>query len=186
MNVLERLDRALGNQKWRVFFPGRRAILQTMKRTQGKKSQIPSKLHLSWNPTERSTRDPKLLKKEQELSFVPPRRSENKEIVNIFKIIMFLQNTVSIHPISSDSGCDMVLKDEPDMDILQKTLDREPIISPLVPGKPFELGEAQPFESLCERTSESESEALLCPLLVAANGVRHTWIRWMYAASSIK
>ncbi|KAL5549370.1 hypothetical protein UlMin_004601 [Ulmus minor] len=38
------------------------------------------------------------------------------EIVNIFKIIMYLQNTVSIHPISSDSGCDMVPKDEPDMD----------------------------------------------------------------------
>lgn len=32
------------------------------------------------------------------------------------KIITYLQNTVSMHPISSDPGCDMVLKDEPDMD----------------------------------------------------------------------
>ncbi|KAK8317358.1 hypothetical protein V6Z11_A13G102600 [Gossypium hirsutum] len=58
-----------------------------------------SELHLGSNPTERSTRDQKL-------------RSENKEIVNIFKIITYLQNTVSIHPISSDPGCDMVPKDE--------------------------------------------------------------------------
>ncbi|KAL6556206.1 Protein Ycf2 [Orobanche gracilis] len=72
--------------------------------------------HLGFNPTERSTRDPKLLKKQQDLSFVPSRRSENKELVNIFKIITYLQNTVSIHPISSDPGCDRVLKDEPDMD----------------------------------------------------------------------
>nr|AGW04709.1 hypothetical chloroplast protein [Matelea biflora] len=65
-----------------------------------------SELHLGSNPTERSTRDPKLLKKDQDLSFLPSRRSENKEMVNIFKIITYLQNTVSIHPISSDSGCD--------------------------------------------------------------------------------
>nr|YP_009434910.1 hypothetical chloroplast RF2 [Lobelia hartlaubii]YP_009434933.1 hypothetical chloroplast RF2 [Lobelia hartlaubii]ATG24816.1 hypothetical chloroplast RF2 [Lobelia hartlaubii]ATG24841.1 hypothetical chloroplast RF2 [Lobelia hartlaubii] len=56
-------------------------------------------------PTERSTKDHKLLKKEQDLSFV--RRSETKEIVNLFKIIMYLQNTVSIHPISSDPGCEL-------------------------------------------------------------------------------
>nr|YP_009532487.1 Ycf2 [Echinacanthus longipes]YP_009532505.1 Ycf2 [Echinacanthus longipes]AYA72880.1 Ycf2 [Echinacanthus longipes]AYA72881.1 Ycf2 [Echinacanthus longipes] len=79
-----------------------------------------SELHLGSNPTERSTRDQKLLKKEQDLSFVPPRRSENKELVNIFKIITYLQNTVSIHPISSDPGCDRVLKDEPDMDSSNK------------------------------------------------------------------
>ncbi|KAL3648270.1 Protein Ycf2 [Castilleja foliolosa] len=63
-----------------------------------------SELHLGSNPTERSTRDQKLLKKQQDLSFVPSRRSENKELVNIFKIITYLQNTVSIHPISSDSN----------------------------------------------------------------------------------
>ncbi|KAM1112731.1 hypothetical protein ACFX13_046405 [Malus domestica] len=39
-----------------------------------------SELHLGSNPTERSTRDQKLLKKEQDVSFVPSRRSENKEI----------------------------------------------------------------------------------------------------------
>ncbi|KAH0734439.1 hypothetical protein KY285_010146 [Solanum tuberosum] len=72
-----------------------------------------SELHLGSNPTERSTRDQKLLKKQQDLSFVPSRRSEKKEMVNIFKIITYLQNTVSIHPISSDPGCDMVPKDEP-------------------------------------------------------------------------
>ncbi|KAF1854532.1 hypothetical protein Lal_00043426, partial [Lupinus albus] len=59
-----------------------------------------SELHLGSNPTERSTRDQKLLKKEQDVLL----RSKNKEIVNIFKIIMYLQNTVSIHPISSDPG----------------------------------------------------------------------------------
>nr|YP_010901220.1 Ycf2 protein [Crassula columella]YP_010901237.1 Ycf2 protein [Crassula columella]WIL06800.1 Ycf2 protein [Crassula columella]WIL06815.1 Ycf2 protein [Crassula columella] len=77
-----------------------------------------SELHLGSNPTERSTRDQKLLKKEQDPSFVPSRRLENKEkeMVNIFKIITYLQNTVSIHLISSDPGCDMVPKDEPDMD----------------------------------------------------------------------
>nr|YP_010118405.1 Ycf2 [Pilea plataniflora]YP_010118424.1 Ycf2 [Pilea plataniflora]QQY86017.1 Ycf2 [Pilea plataniflora]QQY86040.1 Ycf2 [Pilea plataniflora] len=79
-----------------------------------------SELHLGSNPTERSTRDQKLLKKEQDVSFVPSRRSEKKEIVNIFKIITYLQNTVSIHPISSDPGCDMVPKDELDMDSYNK------------------------------------------------------------------
>nr|YP_010248255.1 Ycf2 [Codonopsis pilosula]YP_010248279.1 Ycf2 [Codonopsis pilosula]QTK21304.1 Ycf2 [Codonopsis pilosula]QTK21305.1 Ycf2 [Codonopsis pilosula] len=63
-----------------------------------------SELHLGSNRTERSTRDQKLLKKEQDLSFV--RRAENKEMVNLFKIILYLQNTVSIHPISSDPGCE--------------------------------------------------------------------------------
>ncbi|MBN8156671.1 DUF825 domain-containing protein, partial [Vibrio vulnificus] len=79
-----------------------------------------SELHLGSNLTERSTRDQKLLKKEQDVSFVPSRRSEKKEIVNIFKIIPYLQNTVSIHPISSDRGWDMVLKDELDMDSSNK------------------------------------------------------------------
>nr|YP_010882710.1 hypothetical chloroplast RF21 [Androsace filiformis]YP_010882729.1 hypothetical chloroplast RF21 [Androsace filiformis]WIF27294.1 hypothetical chloroplast RF21 [Androsace filiformis]WIF27313.1 hypothetical chloroplast RF21 [Androsace filiformis] len=79
-----------------------------------------SELHLGSNPTERSTRDQKLLKKQQDLSFVPSRRSENKEMVNIFKIITYLQNTVSIHPISSDPGWDMVPKDESDMDSSNK------------------------------------------------------------------
>ncbi|CAN4101518.1 unnamed protein product [Withania somnifera] len=51
---------------------------------------------------------------------VPPRRSKNKNMVNIFKIITYLQNTISIHPISSDPGCDMVPKDEPDMDSSNK------------------------------------------------------------------
>lgn len=85
-----------------------------------------SELHLGSNPTERSTRDPKLLKKEQDLSFVPSRRSENKEIVNIFKIIMYLQNTVSIHPISSDPGCDMVPKDERDSSNTISFLNKNP------------------------------------------------------------
>ncbi|KAB2087870.1 hypothetical protein ERO13_A04G110850v2, partial [Gossypium hirsutum] len=59
-------------------------------------------LHLGSNPTERSTKDQKLLKKEQDVSFVPSKRLENKEIVNIFKIITYLQSTVSIYPISSN------------------------------------------------------------------------------------
>nr|YP_009571813.1 hypothetical protein RF2 [Rivina humilis]YP_009571830.1 hypothetical protein RF2 [Rivina humilis]QBC69764.1 hypothetical protein RF2 [Rivina humilis]QBC69765.1 hypothetical protein RF2 [Rivina humilis] len=79
-----------------------------------------SELHLGSNPTERSTRDQKLLKKQQDVSFAPSRRSEKKEMVNIFNIITYLQNTVSIHPISSDPGCDMVPKDEPDMDSSDK------------------------------------------------------------------
>ncbi|KAL0532778.1 hypothetical protein IC582_030850 [Cucumis melo] len=76
------------------------------------------------------TDDQKLLKKEQDVSFVPSSRSENKEIVNIFKIITYLQNTVSIHPISSDPGCDMVPKDELDMDSSNKIsfLNKNPFI----------------------------------------------------------
>ncbi|KAL8249720.1 hypothetical protein R6Q59_006588 [Mikania micrantha] len=68
-----------------------------------------SELHLGYNPTERSIRDRKLLKKQQDLSFL--KRSENQEMFNLFKIITYLQNTVSIHHISSYSGCDMVPKD---------------------------------------------------------------------------
>nr|YP_010729027.1 Ycf2 protein [Hesperantha coccinea]YP_010729045.1 Ycf2 protein [Hesperantha coccinea]WEA82006.1 Ycf2 protein [Hesperantha coccinea]WEA82024.1 Ycf2 protein [Hesperantha coccinea] len=79
-----------------------------------------SELHLGSNPTEKSTRDQKFLKKKEDVSFVPSRRSENKEMVDIFKIITYLQNTVSIHPISSDPGCDMVPKDEPDMNSSNK------------------------------------------------------------------
>ncbi|MCD7454244.1 Protein Ycf2 [Datura stramonium] len=44
-----------------------------------------SEHHLGLNPTKRSTRDHKLLKKQQDLSFVPSRRSKKKEMVNIFK-----------------------------------------------------------------------------------------------------
>lgn len=51
-------------------------------------------LHLSSNPTKRYTRDQKLLKKEQDVSFVPSRQLKYKGIVNIFKIITYLQNTV--------------------------------------------------------------------------------------------
>nr|QJD21014.1 hypothetical chloroplast RF21 [Trifolium resupinatum] len=69
-------------------------------------------LHLDLNPTERSTRDQKFFKREADVSFVLSRRCENKEIINLFKIIMYLQNTVSIHPISSDPGCDRVTKNE--------------------------------------------------------------------------
>nr|YP_009684238.1 hypothetical chloroplast RF21 [Pseudostellaria heterophylla]YP_009684255.1 hypothetical chloroplast RF21 [Pseudostellaria heterophylla]QDP18179.1 hypothetical chloroplast RF21 [Pseudostellaria heterophylla]QDP18180.1 hypothetical chloroplast RF21 [Pseudostellaria heterophylla] len=79
-----------------------------------------SELHLGSNPTEKPTRDQKLLKKHLVVSFVPSWRSENKEMINIFKIITYLQNSVSIHPISSDPGCDMVPKDEPDMDSSDK------------------------------------------------------------------
>nr|YP_009748510.1 Ycf2 protein [Vanilla madagascariensis]YP_009748519.1 Ycf2 protein [Vanilla madagascariensis]QII90190.1 Ycf2 protein [Vanilla madagascariensis]QII90199.1 Ycf2 protein [Vanilla madagascariensis] len=57
-----------------------------------------SELHLGSNPTERSTRDQKWFKRKQDISFVPSRRAEKKEMVDIFKIITYLQNTVSIHP----------------------------------------------------------------------------------------
>nr|DBA09517.1 TPA_asm: Ycf2 protein [Corydalis boweri]DBA09527.1 TPA_asm: Ycf2 protein [Corydalis boweri] len=75
-------------------------------------------LHLGSNPTERS--DPKLLKKQHDVSFVPSRRSEKKEIVDLFKIIPYLQKTIAIHPISSDPGCAMVPKNEPDLDSSNK------------------------------------------------------------------
>nr|YP_009747743.1 Ycf2 protein [Lecanorchis japonica]YP_009747747.1 Ycf2 protein [Lecanorchis japonica]QII89423.1 Ycf2 protein [Lecanorchis japonica]QII89427.1 Ycf2 protein [Lecanorchis japonica] len=55
-----------------------------------------SELHLGSNPTERSTRDQKWLNKKQD--FVPSRRAERKEMVDIFRIITYLKNTVSIHP----------------------------------------------------------------------------------------
>nr|QXE39984.1 Ycf2 [Nanhaia speciosa] len=86
-----------------------------------------SELHLVSNPTEKSTRDQKLLNKEQDVSFVLSRQSENKEIVNLFKIIMYLQNTVSIHPILSDSGCDMVPKDELDSSNKISFLNKNPL-----------------------------------------------------------
>nr|YP_010689899.1 hypothetical chloroplast RF2 [Ceratostigma plumbaginoides]YP_010689917.1 hypothetical chloroplast RF2 [Ceratostigma plumbaginoides]WBR75608.1 hypothetical chloroplast RF2 [Ceratostigma plumbaginoides]WBR75626.1 hypothetical chloroplast RF2 [Ceratostigma plumbaginoides]WBR75690.1 hypothetical chloroplast RF2 [Ceratostigma plumbaginoides]WBR75708.1 hypothetical chloroplast RF2 [Ceratostigma plumbaginoides] len=90
------------------------------KRCQSKFSDIRSELHLGSSPTEGCTRDQKLLKKQEDLSFVSSRRSENQEMVNIFKIIAYLQKTVSIHPISSDPGCDRVPKDEPNMDSSKK------------------------------------------------------------------
>nr|YP_009138898.1 hypothetical chloroplast RF21 [Lathyrus venosus]AIK21340.1 hypothetical chloroplast RF21 [Lathyrus venosus] len=71
-----------------------------------------SELHLDLNPTEKSAQDLKLFKKEEDVSFVLSRQSENKEIANIVKIIMYLQKNVSIHPISSDGGCDRVAKDK--------------------------------------------------------------------------
>nr|AIK21316.1 hypothetical chloroplast RF21 [Lathyrus sativus] len=71
-----------------------------------------SELHLDLNPTEKSAQDIKLFKKEEDVSFVLSRQSENKEIANIVKIIMYLQNNVSIHPISSDRGCDRVAKEK--------------------------------------------------------------------------
>nr|UDZ61545.1 hypothetical protein RF2 [Echinodorus cordifolius] len=86
-----------------------------------------SELHLGWNPTERSTRDQKFWKKkEQDVSLVPFRQSENQEMVAIFKIIRYFQNTVSIHPISSDPGCYMVPKDEPDIDNKISFLNQNP------------------------------------------------------------
>ncbi|KAL4381228.1 hypothetical protein AHAS_Ahas04G0112500 [Arachis hypogaea] len=48
-------------------------------------------------------------------------------MVNIFKIIMYLQNTVSIHPISSDPGWDMVPKDELDSSNKISFLNKNPI-----------------------------------------------------------
>nr|QXO02661.1 Ycf2 [Anoectochilus hainanensis]QXO02678.1 Ycf2 [Anoectochilus hainanensis] len=79
-----------------------------------------SELHLGSNPTERSTRDQKLLKKKQDVSFVPSRRAEKKEMVDIFKIITYLQNTISIHPLEPYHIPDLVPKDEPDMDSSNK------------------------------------------------------------------
>nr|YP_009996492.1 hypothetical chloroplast RF21 [Astragalus laxmannii]QNQ65881.1 hypothetical chloroplast RF21 [Astragalus laxmannii]WDD39443.1 hypothetical chloroplast RF21 [Astragalus mongholicus var. dahuricus]WFG52249.1 hypothetical chloroplast RF21 [Astragalus laxmannii]WFG52325.1 hypothetical chloroplast RF21 [Astragalus laxmannii] len=86
-----------------------------------------SELHLDSNPTERSSRDQKLLKKEEDVSFLFSRRSENKEIENIVKISMYLQKTVSIHPISSDPGCNMVMKDELDSSYNISLLNKNPL-----------------------------------------------------------
>nr|YP_010832887.1 Ycf2 [Astragalus cognatus]WFG52857.1 Ycf2 [Astragalus cognatus] len=86
-----------------------------------------SELHLDSNPTERSSRDQKLLKKEEDVSFLFSRRSENKEIENIVKISMYLQKTVSIHPISSDPGCNMVMKDELDSSNNISLLNKNPL-----------------------------------------------------------
>lgn len=41
--------------------------------------------------------------------WVPSRRSENKEIINVFKIITYFQDTVSIHLIPLDPRCDIVM-----------------------------------------------------------------------------
>ena len=71
---------------------------------------------LGLNHIERSTRDRKLLKKEQDVFVVTSKLLENKEIVNIFKVITQLQNIISIHPSSPNPGCDIVLKDKLEMD----------------------------------------------------------------------
>nr|YP_009767463.1 Ycf2 [Hedysarum semenovii]QIS98081.1 Ycf2 [Hedysarum semenovii]UWV18546.1 Ycf2 [Hedysarum semenovii] len=85
-----------------------------------------SELNPDLNPTERSTREQKLFKKEEDVSFVLFRRSEQKEIVNLIKIIMYLKNTVSIHPISSDPALNMVPKDELDSSNNISFVDKNP------------------------------------------------------------
>jgi len=69
------------------------------------------------------------LKKQQDISFAPSRRSENKEMVDLFKIIPYLKKTVSIHPISSNPGCDMVPKDELNMDSFKERFQKWHIYS---------------------------------------------------------
>ena len=92
-----------------------RLIVPLLDRQKGKKiSDRWLELHMDLNPTERSTTDQKFLKKEEDVSFALFSRLENKEIANIVKIIMYLQNTVSIHPISSDPGCGRFAKDKLD------------------------------------------------------------------------
>nr|YP_010760484.1 Ycf2 protein [Cuscuta polyanthemos]YP_010760536.1 Ycf2 protein [Cuscuta polyanthemos]WEY30459.1 Ycf2 protein [Cuscuta polyanthemos]WEY30460.1 Ycf2 protein [Cuscuta polyanthemos] len=57
-----------------------------------------SELYMTSTPIERATKDPQVAKKP--LCFV--RRAEKKEILHLFKIILYLQKNVSIHSISSD------------------------------------------------------------------------------------
>nr|YP_011033898.1 hypothetical protein RF1 [Gueldenstaedtia verna]WRI15699.1 hypothetical protein RF1 [Gueldenstaedtia verna] len=85
-----------------------------------------AELSIDLKPTERSNTDDRFFKKEEKgVSFAISRESEKKEIVNMFKIIRYSQKavsinrktvihlkTLSIHPLASDSGCDMVSKDE--------------------------------------------------------------------------
>nr|YP_009667401.1 ycf2 [Thalassia hemprichii]YP_009667434.1 ycf2 [Thalassia hemprichii]ATP74958.1 ycf2 [Thalassia hemprichii]ATP74991.1 ycf2 [Thalassia hemprichii] len=101
--VPEETEEFLGNPSIRSFF-----------------SDKWSELHLGSNPTEGSTRDQKFWKKKQDVSFVPFRR-RSEEMVDLFKIIRYLQNTVSIHPISSDRGYDMVPQDETSIESSNKT-----------------------------------------------------------------
>nr|WEY30519.1 Ycf2 protein [Cuscuta gronovii] len=57
-----------------------------------------SELYITSTLSERATKDPHFVNKP--LCFV--RRSEKKEILDFFKIILYLQKTISIHSISSD------------------------------------------------------------------------------------
>nr|YP_010760364.1 Ycf2 protein [Cuscuta micrantha]YP_010760416.1 Ycf2 protein [Cuscuta micrantha]WEY30339.1 Ycf2 protein [Cuscuta micrantha]WEY30340.1 Ycf2 protein [Cuscuta micrantha] len=57
-----------------------------------------SELYITSTPIERATKDPSFAKKS--LCFV--RRAEKREILDLVKIILYLQKTVSIHSISSD------------------------------------------------------------------------------------
>ena len=52
------------------------------------------------------------LKKKQNISFIPSKQSKNKKIINIFKIITYLQNTISIHPISSNLKYNIIPKNK--------------------------------------------------------------------------
>nr|YP_009433845.1 ycf2 protein [Hypolytrum nemorum]YP_009433868.1 ycf2 protein [Hypolytrum nemorum]QIB72598.1 ycf2 protein [Cyperus glomeratus]QIB72691.1 ycf2 protein [Cyperus difformis]QIT06783.1 Ycf2 protein [Cyperus fuscus]ANP26059.1 ycf2 protein [Hypolytrum nemorum]ANP26082.1 ycf2 protein [Hypolytrum nemorum] len=60
-----------------------------------------SELYLGSNPTDRYLKEKIFCNRKQSFSFVPfRRRSEHKELVDLFKIIPYLQKTISIHPIS--------------------------------------------------------------------------------------
>lgn len=52
------------------------------------------------------------LKKQQDIYFW---LLENKEMVYLLEMITYLKNTVSIQSILSYSGCEMIMRDEPDM-----------------------------------------------------------------------
>lgn len=69
--------------------------------------------HLGSIATEKFIRDKKLWEKEEVYYYyfflVPSRRSENKETINIFKIITYFQDTISIHLITLDPRCDIVI-----------------------------------------------------------------------------
>nr|YP_009435179.1 hypothetical chloroplast RF2 [Lobelia linearis]YP_009435202.1 hypothetical chloroplast RF2 [Lobelia linearis]ATG25180.1 hypothetical chloroplast RF2 [Lobelia linearis]ATG25205.1 hypothetical chloroplast RF2 [Lobelia linearis] len=65
-----------------------------------------SDLHMGSKPTKRSTRNPKLLNKEED-PFSLFRRAHHQELVNLFKIQLYLLKNVSIHPISEDAGWEL-------------------------------------------------------------------------------
>uniref|UniRef100_K7MQP9 Ycf2 N-terminal domain-containing protein n=1 Tax=Glycine max TaxID=3847 RepID=K7MQP9_SOYBN len=70
-----------------------------------------SELHLGSNPTKRSTRNQKLLKKEQKRHLVLSRGLENKEIVNAFKIIMYSNKKLKEFTVNSNEEKILFRKD---------------------------------------------------------------------------
>nr|WCR63274.1 hypothetical chloroplast RF21 [Trigonella foenum-graecum] len=80
-------------------------------------------LNIEFKLIDRSTTDQKFFKNEKDVSFAPLTELEKKALADLIKTFPRLKKTVSIHPISSDPGCDRVAKDKFDKTSFLNNLD---------------------------------------------------------------